>query len=89
MTAVAEFKFKAGVLHITHVTKRFRFTYITWDRHFDNHAVGFLDIVVGSECEGAVEECEVKTYVGSCDALPRKLRRNERRSVEHRHLCAT
>ena len=70
MTAVAEFKFKAGVLHITHVTKRFRFTYITWDRHFDNHAVGFLDEVVGSECEGAVEETKVKTDVGLFALLP-------------------
>ena len=70
MSAIAKLKLNARVLHVAHVAVGLRFAHIAWDRHLYDHAVGLLYVVVGSECEGAVEECEVKTYVGLFALLP-------------------
>ena len=70
MPLISQLKLKSRVLHISHVGKRLSLTYITRDRHLDNHSVGLLDEVVNGECQCIVEEAEVKTDVCLLTLLP-------------------
>ena len=67
---VAEFKLKTRVLHITHIADRLCLTYITWDRHGNQHTVGLLHIVIGTECQCTAEEAEVETDISLFTLLP-------------------
>ena len=70
MPLVAEFEFKTRVLHITHIADRLCLTYITWDRHGNQHTVGLLHIVIGTEGQCTAEESEVETDICLLTLLP-------------------
>ena len=74
MPLVAKFELKTRVLHITYITDRLCLTYITWDRHGNQHAVSLLHIIVGTECQGTAEEAEIEADVCLLTLLPLQVR---------------
>ena len=70
MPLIAEFEFKTRVLHIAHIADRLSFAYIARNRHCNQHSVGLLHIVVGTESQCTAEESEVETDISLLTLLP-------------------
>ena len=67
---IAELKLKTRVLHITHIADRLSFAYIARNRHCNQHSVGLLHIVIGTEGQCTAEESEVETDISLLTLLP-------------------
>ena len=70
MPLITELKLKTRVLHITHVADWLGLTYVAWDRHSNQHTVGLLHIVIGTEGQCTAEESEVETDISLLTLLP-------------------
>ena len=70
MPLVAKLELKTRVLHITHIADRLSFAYIAWNWHRNQHSVGLLHIVIGTESQCTAEESEVETDISLLTLLP-------------------